>query len=350
MSICFSPAFVLFAAALSAEATTITRVEEQALQSRREIQNGRVNLVSVRTMPHHGGEIRNTYSIVLDGPDIRVDHQIIRPSSSQRLPMGGQYIRTDELLIRNMRGDGQSDQQFMIELRHRKSTDPEAQALRHLDDDPVFIDPRLLGMVVCPVGLFQGKPLDIFVGRANRLNSKERDEDHDGRRVRYVEYERIGDRAIARIWIDVQRAFSVIRAEIESEFRGQRLRETIENELEQFGLIWFPRRVTYKRFLVDELLFEEVTTVSEAVFNAGVDRTAFSLAGMQIDSGTRVREIPRRSKGPVMWDGKDIVPVRMQSTAIPSSAWSTSRLLMLSFGLALIGLLFCILFVKAKTA
>jgi hypothetical protein len=61
--------------------------------------------------------------------------------------------------------------------------------------------------------------------------------------------------------------------------------------------------------------YEVVLTVQTARFNQPVDDRIFTLTGMGMPEGTPVIDSSRPSQGPEMWDGSNIVPLRVHDSA-----------------------------------
>ena len=206
-------------------------------------------------------------------------------------------------------------------------------------------DPRLIGVVPADPLVLHSASLESFLAPTDRTNTCVERQELGGLETWRVQYDR-GDGARIRMWIAPSQDYSVVRAAEEFDYDVGNLVSTIECENRKYGSpgVWFPHQVRYERFINEEWYYEVVLTVQQARFNQPVDEEVFTLTGMDIPEGTPVVDLPGPCKVRTIWDGRNIVPVRVGSPLPDLDAEGPEgevpwRLLMSPVALALVALL-----------
>lgn len=88
---------------------------------------------------------------------------------------------------------------------------------------------------------------------------------------------------------------------------GGTLSDRIECDLAEFGGVWFPRRVLFRRYLNDELVFTDDARVEEARFNFDLPQSTFELQGMNLALGTAVHDHVSKPTRVLRWNGEQAV-------------------------------------------
>lgn len=118
------------------------------------------------------------------------------------------------------------------------------------------------GMSVGGVGEAVRTGLYSMLGRTDRVDQRASDEPDGRRRIDY----RTKDGCDVSLWFDVERGPSLVSIRFVRPTRKERIEATVDNELAQFGNVWFPKTSTYELKANGKLVSREVATVNEATF------------------------------------------------------------------------------------
>lgn len=295
-------------------------LEQHTIQSRRAVRSGVI-------------DFRGTGWSLVDGK------QVAHPDSWGQLRhvvFKGQSVRYERL-----RDDGSADRFVFTEdrfIQHDNRVDPDG-VLRMADvgsresfdklKETVF-DPRRLGMVPVLSGLLYLHDIDSLLGRADRRDVRVDDGTLSGFTTKVLSFELFGGERV-RYWIAPEAAYSVIRCEFEWDGGV----DVVESDLVHYpdAGVWFPSRVTYKRWEDGTVTQEEVVTVESAVFGGEIADETFELAGLDLPQGLIVYDISSQTSS--TWDGSQLVPreSRVPPEAFPAAPAGRSGLyLMLWLG------------------
>lgn len=122
------------------------------------------------------------------------------------------------------------------------------------------------------------------------------------------------------ITIDAARE-SIVRSTASIELRGSKLLDTMVVTLKEYPLadekaVWFPQRIDWSRQIDGQVGVHEEIEVVSADFVTPPPEDEFSLAGLDVPSGTIVLEEPPHKGGTRQWDGKELVPL-VQRSSVP---------------------------------
>lgn len=184
-------------------------------------------------------------------------------------------------------------------------------------------DARLIGLQPVSFGLLHSCSLREFVGSQVRDESHISDGEWNGIPCWLVQFS--GNAGSAKIWIAKDKGPNPVCCEL---IMNDNERYQLENELEQFGDVWFPSKVTYREFSRDgELKSSNISTILHADFNLPIPKDKFDPVDLKIADGTML--IPAgKSANPVgIWDKNhfrevvraDVASVEVQSgkSAVP---------------------------------
>ena len=87
------------------------------------------------------------------------------------------------------------------------------------------------------------------------------------------------------------------------------------------GGVWFPERVSTRFFPEHDESVIEVAEITHADFVTPPTDDAFTLAGLDLPSGTRVARSPRGPRGGGVWDGEKLVSALAAPTPARRPAW-----------------------------
>lgn len=285
-------------------------LERRTLSARRAMACGEVEYRVVRRLDSGKIEQEFEYRTVFDGQRIRCDVSCRLPALSNAADDAAssvvrRCVFTKDALFRYIKVNSPGGSTDVVCKREPNTPAP---SLFYRDK----IDPRLIGVVPSDPLVLHSASLESFLALSDRRNTSiERQRVGDLETWR-IEHER-SDRSRIRMWIAPSQDYSIVRVVIVPEWGGGSLLDRIECENREYGSpgVWYPHRVCYERFVDGEFYYEVVLTVQKARFNQPVDEKVFTLAGMDIPEGTRVIGLSRPGQGPEMWDGSNIVPLRM---------------------------------------
>ncbi len=286
-------------------APTALELERNALAARQELRSGRLKIHASRWSATDGDDriVEFEYDIVFDGERIRFDRRqsvLHAKGESVEMPPPDKYLGLDDRCMLYSDTLSTSGRITAVTIQETRGT-----AYRV----PVFkgaqFDPRLLGVMPSHSAVLYGLPIEEFLGRADRVKSVVREEKVNGERVWRIDNTyRPGIKA--RMWIAPRQSFGLVRAEAELLGRTH----SIQCKLRQDAAsgLWFPESVVYQERLKNKVIMEEVLTVEEAEFNVDIDADVFTMAAMDMPSGTYACEIPPNPFGGRIWNGRKLVP------------------------------------------
>jgi hypothetical protein len=163
---------------------------------------------------------------------------------------------------------------------------------------------RALGMAAEQIG--DSESFEAVLAYPNRENLALTPETLNGVDCQRLSY-RVPGGGSVRAWIAKDRGPSVMRIEIESEFRGKRLSFLADSELEKMSGVWFPKKYTYIHRVDGVEVDRRVIDVQVKSFNKPIDPEVFTVAGIGIPPQTPIMGITDVRRGQLIWDGKEIV-------------------------------------------
>ncbi|QDT51014.1 hypothetical protein Pan258_50970 [Symmachiella dynata] len=296
--------YLATACMLLAEPVKVTDVENQVLAGRRELRSGTLDIVAVTTDREGRPATQKGYLVDFEDDKLRFDYSHSRPQSNT----DGDVASYKEILILTPEG--------LITHVDPETTGENWAVSRIAPEDlqsgstAQLFDPRLLGINPSVTGMLHSRHLESFVGNPERTSVTVESEEIDGREVSRVEYLRT-DGFQARMWIDPDRGYNIIRAEFQARKGAEERLFRIDCELKQYetGGIWFPEVIKYQELHDGKLFSGETVTIRSATFNMDVDDDRFTVATMNLPPGTAIADTADNPNGTQMWNGTELVRV-----------------------------------------
>jgi hypothetical protein len=260
-------------------------LELKALEARRAFRNGIVEL-SVEHLKSGTNPAPPNFDlrITFDGNRIVSEKRELASSKTQRRVFDGSTYTFDT---------GNSNERIIMTSK--------AVA----DAKYLLIDPRLLGVYALSVDALAGCSLEDVLARTDRTDEELRMEEMSGRTVARISRNLYAGKLQTDLWIAPDLNYSVVKlAVVSSTSRPARI-ELLPEYGDPFGDIWYPKRITYRKYRLpsDQLEEEEVVTVKSAFFNQGVESALFAFAAFNPIVGEAVRK-----DGAIMvWNGSGLV-------------------------------------------
>lgn len=298
--------FSLLAASMARADSEIASVELKALEARRAIERGCVELeYTYRAMSDSRppASLSKRRAIHFDGEQVRMEECFDYDATRAR--SHGEQYRTVVCF-------GESEH-----IRYSSEITPEgheiALTVRPLDqvdlDTHAKMDPRLIGMAPRNVADVMCYPLEVIVGRPDRTRTSTESVVLNRDECTLVEYER-NDGLIARMWIRAEKDYSVLKVQTESVHRGERYELTTEVSVrrDEASGKWFPERTVFTELRDGERIREEDARVQVVSLNQPLADGTFGLAGIGAPAGKRVNRVPGRpDHRKEYWDGQELV-------------------------------------------
>lgn len=229
--------------------------------------------------------------IWLDEPRLRVDVRLKYPGASET---------QREVICRNCEADDTSMHFFRpgVALLFK----PMAKS-----DEPMLVDPRLMGLAPCNSPNLSKWHFESFLGREDRENVSSEEGTLNGRPCRVIKYRTLEGVNI-RAWIVPEWGPSVAKFEQDSRFPELHSFSVVECSYRRdpSSQIWYPETYAFRRLLNDQLKEEEHTKVTVHSINTPIPAETFRLIGMDIPPATLIAGPPDTSLSGE-WNGKSIV-------------------------------------------
>lgn len=288
---------------------TIPQVDAKILASRREIHRGKLVFEwSVHDRGAKPERTRYTTWFDLDKGKNRTEY-LIEPKD------GDAYRRIE---CRNCEKAG-----YYVLYDERKLKDGKVTTLTlaPLEKPEPFgvLDPRLLGFLPDHPGALWHHHLETILGRGDRSNQtlkKDRLGDVDC----YVITFETKTQQRYEYWAAPSKGYALLRIGLTNTKPGRSDRGVVENDLRQFerGGIWFPGTSTYTHTRGGTELTKAVVRVESAEFNAPIDDTAFTLAGMGLRKGLIVDYKQPAGKSELFqWTGQELEKYKQPAFILP---------------------------------
>lgn len=300
------PALLLASCLGSAAASEISTYELRALEARRGIVRGQIEVeATYRLFNLFTGEKRFERSVhvvsYFDGKKNRND-ELKSYGSGQDRGKGSREVSSfgendhvyfsDQVLA--------NGNKLALQIRPNNATDPNRD---------FRIDPRLIGMA--PNGFLNlaHNTLESVVGRPDRRETDVEDVELNGQLCKLVRYTR-NNGMKARVWICPEMDHGILKIQAGDSDDNSQYVDTIECGLAKHNASgrWFPESYTFTRFTNGKLAEEETGTVVVTSLNQEIASETFSLAGIGVPTGQRVDRFEGNGARTEIWDGKNLVP------------------------------------------
>jgi len=313
--------------AMEVEPSVQRDLERQAVAQRAQIITVRLELTRRFAVRTPGGTLKDVTSalssverarISVDGDQRRFDRRtnrvkVIGPDGQPMVPVdkAGEVearvvLTPDQFLFREAT-------EFEGPVRNSARVGPRTEAKPY---EPMVFRVEMLGMIPMPSGLLYRTPVADFYDVAERTGctiEPERLDEVDTLKSSYIR----ADGQRVTFWIAPAMAYSVMQTEFSSVSKsGKRRTQRVHSKLAQHESIWFPSECEYTCHSDDELVAHELWTVTNAVFNAPIDPTLFTLAGLELPQGTYVvgTSIEPNKLALKVWDGQQLTEPPPSST------------------------------------
>lgn len=276
------------------------RLEEQILAQRNGLARGQVTLES--TLIDKGTTIKTRRVVSFDGKKIRGD--VIK--------LDGQKSADRDDAAREINCFGEKDFIFYNDEspdggRAMGINVTDLKFFRNEDNRHSISDPRLLGLAPADVALHVYYKLNSLIVGSGKEPRKVEAAEHRGLKCWLISRPFAGPgKAELRLWIAPEKGMSVVRAEFRVPLAsGKELVDSVESEVVKLegSATWYPKSCHYRRTEGGEVTREQHVAVTSAKFNAPVDATVFTLAGMEVPVGKRILTFPDPSNSRKVWDG-----------------------------------------------
>lgn len=320
---------LLFGFAQPATAVDVSPFELKALDARRAIRRGHI-------------ELERTYNELYEsGKEVtRLDRRVIYFDGSMIRNDAFKNYNPDSAKVHGR--DDYRDVRCYGEKEHISYSDqvlPDGHTIAlivkpvtSVNRDPVpnsRIDPRLIGMVPISTANYPHHNLESVVGRPDRRKTSVEDVEWNGDKCKLVRYTR-NDGLVAKMWICPDKAFGIEKVQIEAGTSKAHYIDTVECALSKDNPagIWFPESYTYTQHKDGKLTKKEHTRVNVVSLNKSLPADTFALAGIGVPAGKQVYFEGMHDNGIAVWDGNRIVPLGGQ-LASTTTEWSGRRIFVL---------------------
>lgn len=177
---------------------------------------------------------------------------------------------------------------------------------------------EMLGLIPMPSDLLFRTNVDAFYEVPDRSDCETDDEDLDGLKTLRSSYIRKDGKRVT-FWFAPELDDSIVQTEFSMTFPDGRVRtQRVHSKLEQYGGIWFPAECEYSCWFADKLIDREHWVVKDPVFNASIDPSVFTLAGVDVPLGTLV--IGSSDHKLKAWDGQLLTEAKSLPAPQPQPA------------------------------
>jgi hypothetical protein len=290
----------------SAEPTAM-EIEQRAIHERQRIKQGDIHYhLEFEELKSTEGYVGTNFRIIFQDGLLRYDE------SSPGLNARGEPATRHICFV-----DGKPSLQFDDALAKDGSPAYITIGESLLRDDETIDPIRPLSIGMYPGFTAATLKINEYLTRTDRRDDTVVREEFGGREVFHIRWTRNTGSKV-QFWISPSEGYSVVRAAVEFPANGQRVADTDDISVKQYGegvaAVWYPDKIVFRR-TVDEKPFPgESLTITEAVLNEPIDNKLFELASMKPDPGQQINRDPP-AKTEEIWDGEKIAPVQFSPAA-----------------------------------
>lgn len=283
----------------------ISAIEQQALDYRRAIKSGHVELNSQYWTLQSGKRVTKTTvrTIWFDAEQRREDDKR-RYSEDEDPPRFYREISCFSKQGHIFWSDQELPDQGKYAVRvDRRKKNPDTKKAY-----PV-IDPRMLGMLPETCANLVKYNLDTYVGRPDRKGISAKRAFFKSTECWLICYTTLREVSV-RYWVAPSFGYNLLRVESEFTHDGDHYVNSTETDYGQFGKsAWFPTKCVYERKVNDKPVTQEVLQVKAFALNSPIDSKIFTLEGIDIPPNTYLFTLPSDPRGELKWNGEEIAAV-----------------------------------------